>query len=282
LGTPLVLFSLVSSVQALTPPFNTNTQRPSLQRVATTEPRLTNLKSSTKNSEISNNGSSAAATTTTNNNAAAAADVVTLTKITARAKVVYDGPEWNSLQDYFLRTTATTTSSSSSSSNKNKKASGNNSIKAAGSDYGTMTVVVGRNKDDQKLVGILSPTTTTTTSSSSSDDDDDDDEIKIYKHSMAKIPTVAARDRNKIVITDDDAIRTVIATLTSIQCTIPRITGVGGDTDNHENVGMVSGKVRPFFFSFHNSALCWFCCYCKIGFTHKLFRFRKTSLLNIK
>lgn len=59
-------------------------------------------------------------------------------------------------------------------------------------------------------------------------------DMQVYQNSLAKIPSK---------VKDQDAIHTMIAALTGVQCTAPRVQGVGGSDASSDDNGMVSGKV---------------------------------------
>lgn len=114
--------------------------------------------------------------------------------------VVYDGPEWTSIQDSL-------------------------GVKTSNS-YGKMTVVAGEREDTgEKIVGVVADSNSGVALKGTS--------IQVQESSVAKIPSA---------IQEQDAINTMIAALTGIQCTLPKVEGVGGANPTEEN-SMVSGKV---------------------------------------
>lgn len=125
----------------------------------------------------------------------------------ARTKdVVYDGPEWTSIQDSLgLKTSSPTTS------------------------YGKMTVVVGVRQDSgDKIVGVVADSGGADTVSLQGSN------LHVYSESTAKLPSSGVKD--------EEAMNTMIAALTGVECTLPRVEGVGGSLVSEEN-SMVSGKV---------------------------------------
>ena len=118
-------------------------------------------------------------------------------------EVVYDGPEWTSIQSVL--------------------GVGNNDA-----TIGKMTVVVGLREDTgDKVVGVVAsePNDNTIALQSTS--------LQIHADSMASVPKS---------VPDQDAVNTMIAALSGVQCTLPRVEGVGGASATAEN-GLVSGKV---------------------------------------
>jgi Pyridine nucleotide-disulphide oxidoreductase len=123
-------------------------------------------------------------------------------------KVVFDGPEWASIQQ-ILRV---------------PKQSGADSL-------GLMTVVVGTREDTgDRIVGVVS-------SSGAVQDEmptfslKENKGIQVYQHSAAKVGNNKIQDR--------EAMNTLIAALTGVHCTAPRVEGVGGATNSE----LISGKV---------------------------------------
>ena len=117
-------------------------------------------------------------------------------RLHATKTVVFDGPEWSSIQQ------AVVTPDSSTTNTQN-------------SEGGVMTVAVGT-RNGERTVGVVAAAEG---SSSSSTVVLDDTSIHVYEHAMAPLPAN---------IPEQDALNTVVAALVGIQCTAPRVEGVGG------------------------------------------------------
>lgn len=148
-----------------------------------------------------------------------ASAMITTTAKTPRARlslqattreVIFDGPEWASIQETL-------------SLRPNKPSVGTSVVDS----YGRMTVVVGVQEDTgDRIVGIASDDTAGVALKGT--------KLQVYQDSVAKF--------NPKQVNDAEAMNTMIAALTGIQCTLPRVEGVGGADTTAEN-SMVSGKV---------------------------------------
>lgn len=132
--------------------------------------------------------------------------------LTATAQnVIYDGPEWTSLQECL-------------------------NCRNAAADCGRMTIVVGTTKEGgDKVVGVVVAEQEKVDEKKRHKTVElNENNYKIYKESMAVLPAK---------IKDQDAIQTMIAALSGVYCTVPKVEGVGG-AEKDESKMAVQGKVR--------------------------------------
>ena len=113
---------------------------------------------------------------------------------TTTKTVVFDGPEWSSIQQAMPdRTTPTTLNS-----------------------CGVMTVAVGT-FEGERMVGVVAEQDSSDATVTL------DNNSRVYQHTLAKLPAK---------IPDQDALTTVVAALVGIQCTAPRLDSVGGSSQS--------------------------------------------------
>ena len=115
---------------------------------------------------------------------------------------------------------------------------------------GVLSLVTGKRNNNERIIGVQKlsndnffPVPTISLSSSTS-------EIKVYKHTIAKIPQV---------ISDKDALSTAAACLVGIHCSLPRIEDVGGSSDDSVFYG---GKVSLCVCLYFVHIMCTFCVHC--------------------
>jgi len=135
---------------------------------------------------------------------------------------VIDGPEWAWLQTFLNQ--------------KNEESSSSRKQPPSSTQHGYMTVLAGTTTDGDRVVGIQA-----NNDKNDNDDDDDNDNNNenplvdlgngafLYKDSAATVPSK---------VNYDDAISTMVASLTGIHHAIPKIEKVGGSGQT-----FVSGKV---------------------------------------
>lgn len=146
-------------------------------------------------------------------------------------RVIYDGPEWKSLQQCLNIDPPRTVAASRDLES-----------------YGQMTIVVGTHAESgDRVVAIVAD---------ASPDDSKLESLQelqnqqIYKDSVANIPKS---------ISNEDAIQTMMVALTAVYCAAPRVTGVGGADASSDDNSLISGKVGKVDMTFIPCTIIFFC-----------------------